>query len=67
MFLGFVWKSSQLAGEAMAATMESHLTNRLAPAGGCGMNRHSRRSPSHSADVVDMHNDRMQVVNIENL
>lgn len=33
-YLDCVWKSSQLAGEAVASTTESHLTNRLATAGG---------------------------------
>lgn len=63
-YLGSVWKSSQLAGEATADTTESHLTSRLAPAGGCGRNRHSRCLPSHSADIMGMYNGRVQVMNM---
>lgn len=33
----------QIAGAALATTTEPHLTNRLAPAGGWGRNKHSRR------------------------
>lgn len=39
-FLYLCCVHSQLAGKAMAATAEPHLTNRLAPAGGRGLNRH---------------------------